>query len=144
MKIQVISVLLLLSAEHIFGLDFYQKHVVTKWDRDCDEKMKAINKGLIKCKYKNTFIVDLNNLLGDICKGQQDQVHVTSKQRFDTYDCVQDSDDFLPEDPVEKKDCTYREGKKKSIKIDVVCGRYDKPVHYGKPDGRITHGKKKK
>ncbi|KAF6737176.1 hypothetical protein FQA47_022151 [Oryzias melastigma] len=32
MKIQIVSMLLLLSAEDIFGLDFYGKHVVKVWE----------------------------------------------------------------------------------------------------------------
>uniref|UniRef100_A0A8C7WTK0 Ribonuclease A-domain domain-containing protein n=1 Tax=Oryzias sinensis TaxID=183150 RepID=A0A8C7WTK0_9TELE len=124
MKIQVISVLLLLSAEHIFGLNFYQKHVVKEWDGNCDEKMIAINKPG-KCKRINTFIVDPDNLLGDICKGKKNQEHVTSKDQFVTHDCVK-NDSKLPA-------CAYTEEIKpdpnQKIRIKVLCEK-NKPVHY--------------
>uniref|UniRef100_H2LPS5 Ribonuclease A-domain domain-containing protein n=1 Tax=Oryzias latipes TaxID=8090 RepID=H2LPS5_ORYLA len=135
MKIQVISVLLLLSAEHIFGHNFFEKHVVKEWNGNCDEKMKAINEPLHKCKDKNTFIVDPSHSLHEICDGKKDQEPATSKDPFVTHLCELKDNNF----PV----CTYTETGGKSIKIDVVCGQKIEPVHYGKPYSKKTSGKKK-
>lgn len=126
MKIQIVSMLLLLSAEDIFGLDFYGKHVVKVWEGECNEKMKIINNKKGDCKPINTFIVDPENLLKDICKGKKDQESVISKLKFTTHVCEQEK----------PKSCSYKKPKEKSIHIPVVCGSDEKPVHYGKSDGR--------
>uniref|UniRef100_A0A3B3BWJ9 Ribonuclease A-domain domain-containing protein n=1 Tax=Oryzias melastigma TaxID=30732 RepID=A0A3B3BWJ9_ORYME len=81
------------------------------------------------CKPINTFIVVLEGSVETICQGKNNQESAVLKGKFIKHVCTR----------VEEKDpksCSYEETRKESNQIHVVCGKNEKPVHYGKSKAR--------
>ncbi|MED6288360.1 hypothetical protein CHARACLAT_025726 [Characodon lateralis] len=122
MKTQIVAVLLLaLSATEIsWALDFFQKHVVKEMEPgDCNDNMRAINKNIKKCKTINTFFLDPQRTLDQICMSGKSQQTVDINLRY--IDCHRCQDNY--------PDCTYNHAVGQAIKVTVSCNEKREPDH---------------
>ncbi|MEQ2253005.1 hypothetical protein ILYODFUR_027599 [Ilyodon furcidens] len=122
MKTQIVAVLLLaLSATEMSGaLDFFQKHVVNKMKPgDCNGKMRAINTDIRRCKMINTFFLDPQRTLDQICTSAKNQQTVNINLRYIDCRCCQGN----------YPDCTYNHAVGQATEVTVSCNEKHKPYH---------------